>query len=152
LPWITFIWIRWFCQKWERRSNSEHSCSHPNMRTPNDRFTSEDFMAPTEVCHFTSETCSPSLINQLVGLLQRERQSRWMRGVFAHGESVPEGQDHASRKVGSRDDHLTLPGVNTASVNAYNNPALLIFQKVSSLKLASETKKSIRLFLPVLKM
>lgn len=48
------------------------------------------------------------LVNQLVGLLEGQRQAGWWRNGFAHDVMVPSWRDQARGNSGSRDDRLTF--------------------------------------------
>ena len=51
---------------------------------------------------------NPIGINQLVGLLEGQRQAGWWRNGFAHDVMVPSWRDQARGNSGSRDDRLTF--------------------------------------------
>nr|BBC48097.1 OtnA protein [Vibrio cholerae]BCN20781.1 hypothetical protein [Vibrio cholerae] len=80
------------------------------------------------------------LVNQLVGLLEGQRQAGWWRNGFAHDVMVPSWRDQARGNSGSRDDRLTfscqchlgeqLPIQGMDKLNVLEKPAAKIQQTV----------------------
>ena len=80
-------------------------------------------------CRFKLGDARHQLVNQLVGLLEGQRQAGWWRNGFAHDVMVPSWRDQARGNSGSRDDRLTFScqchlGEQLHWINSCNRPEM----------------------------